>query len=126
MTLRDDALPFDHMSEAANRAMQYAVGSSPVSLRSDPMRADAILRVIGVLGEAASRVRPEVRARFPALPWKQMKGMRNALVHAYDRIDWSIVWETVTVHLPAMMPSLGEAQRTLASEQPPPPAEILE
>ena len=126
MTLRDDALPFDHMSEAANRAMQYAVGSSPDSLRSDPMRADAILRVIGVLGEAASRVRPEVRARFPALPWKQMKGMRNALVHAYDRIDWSIVWETVTVHLPAMMPSLGEAQRTLASEQPPPPAEILE
>ncbi len=121
MTPRDDALPFEHMSEAANRAMRYAVGSSPDSLRSDPMRADAILRVMGVLGEAASRVRPEVRARFPALPWKQMMGMRNAIVHAYDRVDWSIVWETVTVHLPAMMPALVEAKTQMNAEQPPTP-----
>ena len=121
MTPRDDSLAFDHMADAANRAMRYAVGSSPEAVASDSMRADAILRAIGVLGEAAGRVRPEIRMRFPALPWKEMKGMRNALIHAYDRIDWTIVWNTLTIHIPAMMPELIRAQGEMAAEQSRPP-----
>jgi len=126
MTSRNDALAFDQMAEAANRAVRYAVGSSPDGLASDSMRADAILRSIGVLGEAAGRVRPDVRKRFPDLPWKEMKGMRNALIHDYDRVNWSIVWETLTVHIPAMMPALVEAQAQMVAEQLPPPEESME
>jgi len=90
MTPRNDALAFDQMAEAANRAVRYAVGSSPDGLASDSMRADAILRSIGVLGEAAGRVRPDVR-------------------------------KTLSIHIPAMMPALVEAQAQMTADQPPPP-----
>jgi uncharacterized protein with HEPN domain len=68
-------------------------------------------------------VSQETRQRFPLMPWREMKGMRNVLIHRYDRVSWQIVWDTVTVHIPAMMPALREAYQQLTSEQPAPPPE---
>ena len=121
MTPESEYAALADMIDAAERAMEYAVGSDATGLPFDRMRADAMLRVIGVLGEAAGRLSDATRSRFPALPWRQMKGMRNVLIHRYDRVAWQIVWDTVTVHIPAMMDDLRAAHSQLASELPPPP-----
>lgn len=123
MTPRDELTTLADMIDAAERAVEYAAGTTLDALPFDRMRSDAILRVLGVLGEAGGRVSQETRQRFPLLPWREMKGMRNVLIHRYDRVAWQIVWDTVTIHIPAMMPALREAYQQLLSEQPPPPTE---
>jgi uncharacterized protein with HEPN domain len=123
MTPRDELTTRAEMIDASERAMEYAAGTTLETLPFDRMRSDAILRVLGVLGEAGGRVSQETRQRFPLLPWREMKGMRNVLIHRYDRVAWQIVWDTVTVHIPAMMSALREAYQQLMSEQPAPPPE---
>jgi uncharacterized protein with HEPN domain len=123
MSRKDDGAVLADMIDAAERAIRYAEGSSPDALATDTMRADAILRVLGVMGEAVTRLTAETQARFPAVPWAKMKAMRNLLIHRYDRVEAAIVWETVTVSVPATLAELRATQQQLVTEQQPPPAE---
>ncbi len=55
-----------------------------------------------IIGEAVRSIDPAVRQRYPSIPWRQIAGMRNILVHDYFRINQEIVWETVEKHLPPL------------------------
>ena len=70
-----------------------------------------------IIGEAVRAIDPAFRQRYPAVPWRQIAGMRNILVHDYFRINEQIVWETVEQHLPPL-----EAQILEILEQLPPEA----
>jgi uncharacterized protein with HEPN domain len=73
------------------------------------MLAMALTRCLEILGEAASKIGPETRLRFPVIPFVSIVSMRNRLVHAYFDIDLDIVWTTVTEDLPALVPILDLA-----------------
>ena len=64
------------------------------------------MRRLEVLGEAARRVSAATRADLPGLPWRQMIGMRNRMIHEYDRVDLAVVWETVVRDLPPLITAL--------------------
>jgi uncharacterized protein with HEPN domain len=70
--------------------------------------AHAVLRRLLVIGEAAARLTPETQSRFENLPFRKMAGMRNRVVHDYGEIDFEIIWETVTCHLPQVLTEIGE------------------
>src|SRR6266571_8265255 len=55
-----------------------------------------------IIGEAVRSIDPATRQRYPSVPWRQIGGMRNILVHDYFRINQQIVWETVEQHLPVL------------------------
>ena len=55
-----------------------------------------------IIGEAVRAIDPAVRAKYPSVPWRQIAGMRNILVHDYFRINKEIVWETVEKHVPPL------------------------
>ena len=55
-----------------------------------------------IIGEAVRGIDPSVRHKYPSVPWRQIAGMRNILVHDYFRINQEIVWETVENHLPGL------------------------
>jgi uncharacterized protein with HEPN domain len=59
-----------------------------------------------ILGEAARHVPDDVTQGYPDIPWPQMRGMRNHIVHGYDQIDLEIVWNVVTMELPPLVPRL--------------------
>ena len=124
MSPKTDLLPITDMLDVAERAVRHITGTNVTQLVQDEVRSDAVLRVIGVLGEAANRVSEPTRRRFPGLPWKQMRGMRNIVIHNYDSIDWQTVWEVAAVHIPAMLPDLRAAHAVIVAEEPPPPAEV--
>ena len=54
------------------------------------------LRHIEIIGEAAAKLSQEVRDQAPNLPWKQIVGMRNTLIHAYFDVDWNEVWAAIS------------------------------
>jgi uncharacterized protein with HEPN domain len=55
-----------------------------------------------IIGEAVRGLDPALKQQYPAIPWRQIAGMRNILVHDYFRINQAIVWETVEEHVPRL------------------------
>ena len=55
-----------------------------------------------IIGEAVRSIDPALRQRYPSIPWRQVAGMRNILVHDYFRINEALVWETVDKDVPAL------------------------
>ena len=104
-----DAIRLRHMREATATAMEMAAGHERTGLTSNTMLAMALTRCLEILGEAASKVSPETRARFPSIPFVQMITMRNRLIHAYFDVNLDIVWTTVCDDLPSLLPALDKA-----------------
>jgi len=91
---------------AARAAHGYIEGSEFDAFLNDPQRQDAVIRRLEVIGEAAKRVSSAGRSSASSLPWDQMIGIRNVLIHNYDNVDLEIVWDTVTKDLPPLIRQL--------------------
>ena len=91
---RDDAYLLD-MLLAARKARAFIAGMTWEDFNRSDLHQNAVLRVLEIIGEASARISPETRAAHPEIPWTQMVGMRNRLIHEYFRVNWLTVWETV-------------------------------
>jgi len=101
-----DVIRLQHMLDSAEEAVGFARGRSRADLDDDRMLTLAVVRAIEIVGEAATNISTETRAACPRLPWPNIIGMRNRLVHAYFDIDLDRVWETITDDLPALIEEL--------------------
>jgi uncharacterized protein with HEPN domain len=97
----------EHIADAIERATRYVGNLKNLqALEQDQQAQDAIVRTIAVIGEAANRIQkvaPKFLAEHPALPWSQMRGIRNKLIHDYFDVAWDVVWETVKIDLPPLL-----------------------
>lgn len=105
----EDRIRLQHMIEAAQAALQFVSGRQRVDLDADQMLLFAVVRAIEIVGEAATRMSIEARDATPGVPWAAIVGMRHRIVHAYFSIDRDIVWNTVTLELPQLLPVLQAA-----------------
>jgi uncharacterized protein with HEPN domain len=110
-----DRVRMQHMLDAAREARAFLSGRDRAGLESDRLLALGLAKCIEILGEAASRVSPECQARNSGIPWRDIVGMRNRLIHVYFDVDLDQVWNTVTQDLPPLVAKLeaalaGEAQ----------------
>lgn len=99
----DDLNRLRHMLDAAKRAQAMSAGRSRRDLDEDEQLSLALQRLIEILGEAASRVTPETRARSDEIRWAAIAGMRNRLIHAYFDINLDTLWTTVQEDLPPLV-----------------------
>ena len=108
-----------HMVEAAREATGLTAGRSREDLDEERLLQLGLVRLVEIVGEAAGRVSPETQAMAPHLPWPMMVSMRNRLIHDYFTVDLDVVWDTVTLDLPELIPQLerliDEVERALAS-----------
>lgn len=79
----------------------------------DQFRADfrinfAVVRALEIVGEATKRLPVTLRDQYPEIPWKEMAGMRDRIIHGYDTVNLRIVWETVKQRIPSVKPQIQQ------------------
>lgn len=95
------------MREAAQRAVTFTQGKARADLEADEqLLGFAVVRAIEVVGEAASKITPAARQQLPQIPWHNIIGMRNRVIHDYLNVDYDIVWAVVTQNLPPLIAQL--------------------
>ncbi len=105
----DDLWRVRHMIDAADQALAFVRGRKRADLDGDPMLRLALTRAVEIVGEAAAQVSESGRDELPAVPWPQIIGMRNRLVHAYFDVNQDILWDTVQLALPVLLAQLKNA-----------------
>ena len=88
------------------RIEEYTAGLRFEEFAADRKTVDAVVRNIEIIGEAAGSIPEDVQSRYPAVPWRQMRGMRNVLAHRYNEVSRPILWQTVTDNLPPLLSTL--------------------
>ena len=98
----DEAYLLD-MLLAARDAEEFASESTFAKFECDRLRQHALIKAIEIIGEAASRVSARTQDLNPEIPWREIVGMRNRLVHAYFEVDVELLWETVQRDIPKLI-----------------------
>ena len=105
----DDRVYLSHMLDAAITAISYVGGRQLEEFENEPMRVDATVRQLEILGEAAGQISPAFRDNHPEIPWRHAVAMRNFLIHDYASVLPSVVWKTVQEDLPALVEAIRNA-----------------
>ena len=106
MSKDEDIVRLRHMLDAAVMAVDFTKTSERADLNKDEKLTLAIVRLLEVLGEAAKNVSDKFRMDYPAIPWREIAGTRDRLIHGYFDIDLDIVWAIVSVDLPKLITEL--------------------
>jgi len=108
MTRHDDSVRLRHMLDHAIEARDMVDGRSRADLDADRQLNLALVRLMEIIGEAAGRVSPETRDRHQPIPWPEIVGLRNRLIHGYDEVDLDILWNIITLDLPPLIEQMQE------------------
>jgi len=102
----------EHIAQAIQRASEYIERLDSVNaFRQSQRDQDAVIRNIGIIGEAARQIQqhaPEFVTAHPELPWIEMRGMRNKMIHDYFDVDVNVVWGTVKDDLPRLKQQIDD------------------
>jgi len=110
--MRDCRLYLKDIVAAMESIEEFIAGMTFEEFQLDDKTASAVMRKLEVIGEAVKQVPDEIRAKYPAVPWKKMAGMRDKLIHFYFGVDYSLVWRAITDRVPEVK---RELQKILQS-----------
>lgn len=94
--------------EYMSRAEKHIEGMHFEAFFKDVKTCDAVIRCIEVIGEATKKIPEEIRLRYPSVPWRDMAGMRDKIIHSYFKVDYEEVWLTVKEDIPRIKPQIEE------------------
>ena len=109
MTRHDDAMRLRHMLDYATEAAELARDRRREDLESDRLLRYAMTHLVEVVGEAAAHVSQAFREDHPTMPWAEIVGMRNRLIHGYDKVDLDVLWQIIQADLPSLVVDLRNA-----------------
>ncbi|MDE0302057.1 MAG: DUF86 domain-containing protein [Gammaproteobacteria bacterium] len=88
---------------SARIAKTYVEGVSHHEFLQDGQLQDSVIRRLEIIGEAVGRISPLFREKNPEVPWDRIKAMRNRMIHRYDDVDMTIIWDTVQESIPRLL-----------------------
>lgn len=113
----NDVARLKHMLEAAHETQAFTRGKTRQSLEEERMLLLSLLKLLEIIGEAASRISSSRKIENSDIPWQVMTSMRNHLTHGYFEINLDIIWTTITHNIPGLILQLEELLLRLSSEQ---------
>ena len=108
MTRHDPKITLRQMLDNAREAEALCRDKKREDLDQDRVLELALTRLLEIVGEAANREPPDVQAQYPAIPWAQIVGLRNRLIHGHDAVDLDILWQIIRHDLPPLIASLEQ------------------
>ncbi len=115
--MKDDRIYLDHIADSFRKILAYAEGMTEKTFLLDSKTQDACVRQLEIAGEATKRLSMPLRDRFPDVPWKDMAGMRDRLIHQYFDVDLMIVWLAITDDATPLLIAIEDILGTLNNEQ---------
>jgi len=106
MSRRDWKLFVLDMVESIQKVQDYLGNYGYADFLSDGKTQDAVVRNLEIIGEAARQILPEIRQKYPEIPWGHLVALRNRLTHGYFGVDPEIVWDIVQNELPQVKAKL--------------------
>ena len=98
--MKSDSIYIEHILSGINSIQEYIAGLNLDTFLEDNKTQDAVVRQFEIIGEATKRISANFRDNHPDIPWSEMAGMRDVLIHDYIDVNFEIVWKTATVNIP--------------------------
>jgi len=103
---RDYTVYLDDVLDAMDKAEMFVAGMSYEQFEDDLRTSFAVTRALEIVGEATRRLPASFREQYPNIPWQDMAGMRDKIIHGYDNVNLRIVWDVVTRDIPEVKPQI--------------------
>ena len=101
------------IANAISEVAEFIDGMTFETFSGDKKTINAVIRSLEVIGEAAKHVPEDFRKQYPEIPWSQMAGMRDVLIHDYMGVDLRTVWKVATERLPELSQMVESIKRSL-------------
>ncbi|WXG46964.1 MAG: DUF86 domain-containing protein [Candidatus Atabeyarchaeum deiterrae] len=116
---KDDTFYLRHILDAISRIEEYSHRIVYKDFKDNHLVQDGIIRQIEIIGEATKKLSKQTREKSPAIPWNDMAGMRDKLIHDYFGVDTDAVWDTVEKDIPSLKSKLKNIIETKGKQKPP-------
>ena len=114
--MRSYRLYLKDIFEAMIAAQAFVEGMDFDAFVADDKTASAVVRKLEIIGEAVKNVPETIRQKYPQVPWRDMAGMRDWIIHAYFVVDYVVVWDTLKTDIPSLQPIIAQILEDLEKE----------
>lgn len=103
--------------EAATKARQFVKDVDFEAFRANEEKVFAVIRALEIIGEAAKNIPKSIRGRYTEIPWEDIVGMRNKVIHDYFGVDLEVIWKTLYEDLPPLQVGIAKILENVKKEQ---------
>jgi uncharacterized protein with HEPN domain len=103
------------ISDSIRDAQEFVKGYGLEDFKGDKKTIYAVIRAIEVIGEAAKKIPNSIRSKYPDIPWKDIAGMRDKLIHEYFGVDLEVLWKTIQQDLPMLKVLISEVMKEMGN-----------
>lgn len=104
----EDRIRIQHMIDAAEEALSFVSGIDKSKFTEKRILILSVIKDVEIVGEAASKISEQIKLKYSEIPWKDIIGMRNRLIHGYFDVNINLVWNTTKYNLPPLINSLKQ------------------
>ena len=98
--MKDDLAFIEHILLCIDKIQEYTKNLTTQDFNNNELIQDAVIRNIEIIGEATKKISKDLKSQYQEIPWKEMSGMRDKLIHDYFGVDVDVVWKTVNEDIP--------------------------
>jgi len=109
--IKEDLLYIDNISECIRKINEFSKGLSLKEFKNNELVQDAVIRNIEVIGEASKKITADTKQTYYNIPWREIAGMRDKLIHDYFGVDIIVVWKTIKEDIPKLEGLIAEIEK---------------